>query len=313
MIAVMFAALGVDASVFLSIWAMALVRLHAARPVGEMRPTLRHYSIGFVTNVFDTLGVGSFATTSAFFKLWQVVRDEQIPGTLNVGHTLPSVLQAFLYMTFVHVEMTTLMPMVGATILGAWLGAEVAAGWPRRKIQIGMGIALLLAATAMVMTQFSLFPPGGDSLGLGGVKLVVAVVGNFILAMLMMLGIGFYAPCMVMVCLLGMNPAAAFPIMMSSCAFMMPVGSIPFIRRESYDVKAALGLALGGLPGVLAVAILVKSLPLTAVRWLVIVVVIYAATMMLRSATLEARSRKRTTVTPDPAGVQIARPNDSLT
>jgi len=312
MIAVMFAALGVDTSVFLSVWAMALARVHAARPVGEMRPTLRHCGIGFVTNVFDTLGVGSFATTSAFFKLWRVVPDEQIPGTLNVGHTLPSVLQAFLYMTFVHVEMTTLMPMVGATILGAWLGAEVVAGWPRRKIQIGMGIALLLAATAMVMTQFSLFPPGGDSLGLGGVKLAVAVVGNFILAMLMMLGIGFYAPCMVMVCLLGMNPAAAFPIMMSSCAFMMPVGSIPFIRRQSYDIKAALGLAIGGLPGVLAVAILVKSLPLTAVRWLVIVVVIYAATMMLRSAVLEAQSRKATAATPDPAGIEIARSNKSV-
>ncbi len=313
MIAVMFAALGVDATVFLSIWVAALARARSARPVGDTRPTLRHYSIGFITNVFDTLGVGSFATTSALFKLWRVVPDEQIPGTLNVGHTLPSVLQAFLYMTFVHVEMTTLMPMVGATVLGAWLGAEVVAGWPRRKIQIGMGIALLLAATAMVMTQFSLFPPGGDSLGLGGVKLVVAVVGNFILAMLMMLGIGFYAPCMVMVCLLGMNPAAAFPIMMSSCAFMMPVGSIPFIRRESYNVKAALGLALGGLPGVLAVAILVKSLPLTAVRWLVIVVVIYAATMMLRSAVLETRSRKTTAVTPDRAGIEIAPSNDSLT
>lgn len=313
MIAVMFAALGVDASIFLWVWVMALMRSRSARSRGDIRPTLRHYGIGFITNVFDTLGVGSFATTSSLFKLWQVVRDEQMPGTLNVGHTLPSVLQAFLYMTFVHVDMTTLMPMVGATIVGAWLGAEVVAGWPRRKIQIGMGIALLLAATAMVMTQLSLFPPGGDSLGLWGPKLIVAVFGNFMLAMLMMLGIGFYAPCMVMVCLLGMTPAAAFPIMMSSCAFMMPVGSIPFIRRESYNVKAALGLALGGLPGVLAVAILVKSLPLTAVRWLVIAVVIYAATMMLRSAVVEARSSKVKAITQDPAGIEIARSNDSLT
>ena len=292
MITLMFAALGLDASVLLAVWSWMLVHTRPARSEGDLRPTLRHCGIGFITNVFDTLGVGSFATTTSLFKLWRVVRDEQIPGTLNVGHALPSVLQAYLYMTFVHVSMTTLVPMVGATIIGAWLGAQVVAGWPRRKIQIGMGIALLLAAAAMVMTQFSLFPVGGDSLGLTGIKLIVAIVGNFLLAMVMMLGIGFYAPCMVMVCLLGMNPAAAFPIMMSSCAFMMPVGSIPFIRRGSYNVKAALGLAIGGLPGVLLVAWLIKSLPLTAVRWLVIVVVTYAATMMLRSAIREKRSRR---------------------
>jgi uncharacterized membrane protein YfcA len=147
-----------------------------------------------------------------------------------------------------------------------------------------MGIALLVAAGLFLMTQLNLFPGGGDAIGVRGIKLIAAVGGNFLLGALMSLGIGLYAPCMILVSLLGMNPAAAFPIMMGSCAFLMPIGSLRFIRERAYSLRAALGLAIGGIPGVLIAAYVVKSLPLYAVRWLVIVVVVYTAVTMLYSA-----------------------------
>jgi uncharacterized membrane protein YfcA len=100
----------------------------------------------------------------------------------------------------------------------------------------------------------------------------------------MTIGIGLYAPCMIMVTLLGMNPIAAFPIMMGACAFLMPVASVRFIRFDAFSMRAALGLTLGGIPGVLIAFFVVKSLPLVAVRWLVVVVVLYAAVVMLHSA-----------------------------
>ena len=106
----------------------------------------------------------------------------------------------------------------------------------------------------------------------------------------MTLGIGLYAPCMILISILGMNPRAAFPIMMGSCAVLMSVSSAPFIRSERYNRKAALGLTVGGIPGVLLAAFVVKSLPLSAVRWLVVAVVIYTASMMLRSALQERRA-----------------------
>jgi uncharacterized membrane protein YfcA len=109
-------------------------------------------------------------------------------------------------------------------------------------------------------------------------------IGSVILGALMTLGIGLYAPCMILVSLLGMDPKAAFPIMMGSCAFLMPVASARFIQAGRYSPRVALGLALGGLPGVLIAALIVKSLPLTAMRWLVVLAVIYAAFTMLRSA-----------------------------
>jgi hypothetical protein len=127
-------------------------------------------------------------------------------------------------------------------------------------------------------------PVDAGTLALSGVKLALGLIGNFILGALMTLGIGLYAPCMIMVGLLGMNARAAFPIMMGSCAFLMPVSSATFIRKDAYSPRAALALGIGGLPAVLIAALLVKSLPLYYVRWLVVGVVFIAATMMLRSA-----------------------------
>jgi len=257
-------------------------------------PTPLQIAIGFVTNFFDTLGIGSFATTTSFFKLRRVVPDRLIPGTLNVGHTTPTVVQAFIFISIVAVEMRTLVAMIAAAVAGAWLGAGIVAGWPRRKVQIGMGVALLVAACLMLATQRKWFPGGGEALGVDGMRLWLGLAGNFALGALMTLGIGLYAPCMILVSLLGMNPIAAFPIMMGSCAFLMPVGSMRFIRKDSFSLRPALGLALGGVPAVLLAFYIVQSLPLGAVRWLVIVVVVYTATTMLWTALVEERTAPET-------------------
>lgn len=284
-------ALGVFTAVFAIGWMLAVMRSGQERRGARVAPGALDLAIGFVTNFLDTLGVGSFATTSSIFKLWGLVRDEQIPGTLNVGHTLPSIAEAFIFIVVVQVDITTLILMIAASAVGAWLGAGIVSRWPRRKVQIGMGTALLGAAVIMAMSQLALLPGGGELTGLTGARLILAVFGNFVLGALMTIGIGLYAPCMILVSLLGMNPRMAFPIMMGSCAFLMPVGSAQFIRARSYNLKSALGLAIGGVPGVLLAAFLVKSLPLGAVRWLVVVVVIYTAAMMLRSAAIERRRR----------------------
>ena len=180
--------------------------------------------------------------------------------------------------------------MIAASIAGAWLGAGAVASWPRRRVQIGMGLALLAAASFFAMTNLHLFPPGGDTRGLTWPLLAFGLAGNFVLGALMTLGIGLYAPCMILVALLGMNPRVAFPIMMGSCAFLMPIGSLRFIAKGSYSLKAAVGLAIGGIPAVFIAAFFVKSLPLELLRWLVFLVVVYAAIAMLRSARAEDRS-----------------------
>jgi uncharacterized membrane protein YfcA len=267
-----------------------LARLRAApREPGEPgtdagAPTAASLAVGALTNFFDTLGVGSFAPTTSFFRAFQLVPDRLIPGTLNVGHALPSVAQALIFIAIVEVETRTLVALVAAAVVGAWLGAGVVAGWTRRRVQIGMGLALLAAAALLLRQLGSGAPTGADALALEGPWLAVGIVGNFVLGALMTLGIGLYAPCMILVSLLGMNAKAAFPIMMGSCAFLMPVAGMRFIGKRAYAPRVAVGLTLGGVPAVLLAAFVVKSLPLGAIRVLVLVVAVYTALTMLRAS-----------------------------
>jgi uncharacterized membrane protein YfcA len=276
---------------YLAFW-ITIVRQR--RHEGRVAPGPIELAIGFISNFFDTLGIGSFATTTTMYRLGNLVRDEKIPGTLNVGHTPPTVAQALIYITIVSVEFQTLVLLIASAVAGSWLGAGIVAGFSRRRIQVGMGTALLVAAALMTITaiqawrpDIQILPIGGNALGLSGAKLAIGCGVNFMLGALMTLGIGLYAPCMIMISLLGMDPTAAYPIMMGSCAFLMPTASLQFIRKEKYDLRAAIGLAIGGIPAVLIAAFIVKSLPLAYVRWLVVVVVVYTASVMLRSAATE--------------------------
>jgi len=274
--------------VYLVFWYAAVSRQRAAAgDRASLAPESRTLGISFIANFFDTLGIGSYATTTSMFRFWNVVRDEKIPGTLNVGYVLPTTVQAVIYITIVEVEFVTLVAIIAAAAAGAWLGAGIVASLPRRQVQIGMGFALLGAATLMLFSLTGIGPAPGVALGVAGAKLGIAVMISAILGALMMLGIGYYAPCLIMISLLGMNPTAAFPIMMGACAFLMPVGSMQFIRKQSYDLRAAIGLMIGGPLAVLIAAFIVKSLPLDYVRWGVVVVVVYTAIGMLRTASAE--------------------------
>jgi uncharacterized membrane protein YfcA len=261
----------------------------AARPC---KPRVSDLIVGFVTNFFDTLGIGCFAPTTAYYKLRSRMPDDEIPGTLNTGHALPAMTEALIFIAIVSVDMTTLVSMIVAAVLGAWLGVGIVSGLSRRAIQLGMGGALLCAALLFLVKNLDWVPGSGDALALHGPTLLFAVGVNFLLGALMMLGVGLFAPCLILVSLLGMSPLAAFPIMMGSCALLMPVGGARFVRSGRYNVGAALGLAIGGIPGVLVAAFIVRSLPIVWLRWLVLIVVVYAAAQMLRSARIERAAQR---------------------
>jgi uncharacterized membrane protein YfcA len=273
-----------------AVWWLALLRraqTDGAAGGGTTGVLSQSVVIGAVTNFFDTLGVGSFAPTTALFRALRLVPDRLLPGTLNVGHALPSVVQALVFIAIVEVEPRTLTLMIAAAVLGAWLGAKAVARWSRRRVRLGMGMALLVAA-ALLARQLVLGAPGGaEARALAGARLAVGVAGNFALGVLMTIGVGLYAPCMILVTLLGLNAKAAFPIMMGSCAFLMPVAGIRFVTEAAYVPRVALGLTLGGIPAVLVAAFVVRSLPLDAVRVLVVVVAVYTAVSLLLAARAE--------------------------
>jgi uncharacterized membrane protein YfcA len=275
----LFTALGVFSAIFAVQW----LRL-ARDPRRRERPTLSDLGIGLLTNFLDALGIGSYAPTTALYKFRGRPSDELIPGTLNVGSVAVGIAETVFFVTVIAVEPKLLVAMVASATVGAWLGAGVVSRMPRRAIQIFMGAALLIAAVTFVMGNLGAFPVGGMARGLTGWPFAVAVTANFIFGALNTIGIGWYAPSMVVLALLGLNPITAFPIMMASGGIMLPVAGLRFLRTGRFAWGPSLGLTFGGVVGVLIAVFIVKSLPLRALRWLVTVVVAYAAVVMLRSA-----------------------------
>lgn len=242
--------------------------------------------IGFFVNFFDTLGIGSFAPQTALLKFTKQTEDRLIPGTLNVSNTIPVLIQALIFIKIIEVEVLTLAPMLIAAAVGAILGAGIVSKLSVRKIQLTMGFALLITAFFMLSGQMQWVESGGEAIGLVGWKLAVAILANVILGALMTAGIGMYAPCMALIYGLGMSPLVAFPIMMGSCAFLMPAASVKFIKEGAYNRKASISMIVPGVIAVLMAAFLVKKMPLDILRWIVIVVILYTSFVMLRSAKL---------------------------
>lgn len=244
--------------------------------------------IGFVVNFFDVLGIGAFAPQTALLKFTKQTEDKVIPGTMNVANTIPVLFQALIFITIIEVDALTLVLMLVSAALGAIVGAGVVSKLSERKIRLTMGFALLVTASFMIARNLEWIQGGGDAIGLHGGKLLIAIVGNFFLGALMTAGIGLYAPCMALVFALGMSPQVAFPIMMGSCAFLMPPASIRFIREGAYNKKAAIAMAIPGVVAVLIAALIVKSLPLDILKWVVIVVILYTSAVMLRAGLVKS-------------------------
>ena len=243
--------------------------------------------IGFIANFLDTLGIGSFAPTSAAFKMTKSVDDVLVPGTLNVGDTVPVCFEAFLFFGFVDMDIMTLVLMIVASVIGSILMAGIVSKFDRKKVRYALFIGLFLLASVVLCRNLGVGPFGtqGTALGLSGGKLVIAVIFNFIFGGLMCIGVGLYAPCMAMVLALGMDAGCAFPAMMGSCAYLMAFGNGPkFIAEGRYDMVASWTQAIAGSIGVYVAYAFVKSLPLDVLTKVIVVIVYITAFLYLRDA-----------------------------
>ncbi|HEX8841719.1 MAG TPA: TSUP family transporter [Sphingomicrobium sp.] len=257
-------------------------------------PNLEATGLGIVVNFFDTLGIGSFATTTAWLKFRKMVPDRLIPPTLLVGLTPPAMLESviFLILLGVLVDPVLLFGCAIAVLLGGLVGAPLVARARVWIIQLTVAIGLLAAAAAYAMTNLHMFPGGGTASSLPLSLTILAIAANFGFGILLNFGVGNYAPTLVILSLLGMDPRLCFPIMATGASLMGAGAGVRHIQIAQIDLKVVLGLSIGGIPGVLVAAFIVKSMSLEMLRWLVIVVVLYAATVMLRAAWKGRREHK---------------------
>ena len=277
--------LGLAILFFTLILARAAVRERAV-------PTPEAVLLGAVVSFFDTLGIGSFAPTTAWMKFRKMVPDRLIPPTMLVGLTPPAMTESviFLILLGVRVDPVLLFGCAIAVLLGGLVGAPLVAQARVWVVQLVVAIGLVLAAIAYAMTNLHLFPGGGTAASLPMGLTIAAISANFAFGVLLNFGVGNYAPTLVTLSLMGMDPRLVFPIMAAGAAVMGAGACVRHIQMGQMNLKVVIGLALGGVPAVLVAAFIVKTMPLELLRWLVIVVVLYAAAVMGRAAILGRRS-----------------------
>ena len=253
---------------------------------GQAIPKVEGLALGAVTNFFDTLGIGSFAPTIAWLRFRRLVEDRLIPLTMLSGYTIPSILQGviFLILLGMKVDPWLLLACMVAMVAGGYAGVPIAARAPVRLIQAIVGTALLVAAFFYILSNLGWMPPGGTASSLPVTLAVVTVAAHLVFGVLLSFGVGNYAPTLAMLSLMGMDPRLAFPIMAAAAGFAGTTAAACCIRTVKLDLRLVLGLTIGAIPAVLVAAFIVKEMPLTMLRWLVVVVVTYAGVTLLATA-----------------------------
>lgn len=257
----------------------------------EKKPIFQRFGlgmiIGFFTDFGDTLGIGSFATTTAAFRATHYVNDDRkLPGTLNAMHAIPVIVEALFFITAVKVELMTLIPMTTAAVIGAYIGTHVTRKWHAPTVQRVMAGALLIAVIIMIVRMIT--TPGADNTmavhGLHGWWLVLGVVFNLGIGILMTMGLGNYAPELIFFSLMGVNPAVAFPVMMLDAALIMPTTAWNVIKMDRVSWRGFAGVAIGGVLGVIVAAKFFTSMDVELLKKLIIGVSLWTVYGLLRDS-----------------------------
>ena len=287
MLVALFTALIVAALAF----SFVLIRAAIAR---SAVPTAESMLLGAVVSFFDTLGIGSFAPTTAWLKFRKLVPDRLIPPTMLVGLTWSVFAESIIFLKLITVDPVLLIGCAVAVLVGGLVGAPLVVRSRTWVVQLVVGIALVIAAVAFTMTNRNWMPAGGAALSLPLWLTILAIAANFIIGILLNFGVGNYAPTLIILSLMGMNPRAIFPIMAAGAAVMGAGACIRHIQIGKIDLRVVLGLGIGGVPGVLAAAFIVWKIPIDLLRWLVVLVVLYTAAVMFRAAILGRRAEPLT-------------------
>lgn len=243
--------------------------------------------IGLVTDALDTLGIGSFATTTSLFKVTKLVTDDsKLPGTMTLAHAIPVLIQSLCFIFVVKVEVLTLISMAVAAFLGAFFGTKITKNWHTPTVQAILGILLITASIIMIYRIWT--NPGSQIIhsqhGLHGVWLLLGIIFNFTIGILMTMGLGNYAPELIFFSLMGLSPTVAMPVMMLDAAMIMTASSRGFIKNKRVSWDGFAGLVTGGVVGVLIAVLFLTRLNIDSLKALVIIIVTFTGIMLIRSS-----------------------------
>ena len=265
--------------------------------VGGSSKTIKASIVMFLCLFIDGLGIGSYGPMTAGFKALHVVRDKMIPGTLQTVSLTYTLVASLVFIQTVEIEVATLASSIIAAGVGAFLGGGLVSRLDLNKTRITIGVCLIFVAFILVARLTGLLGVEDvveeDRYGLTNTpwKLVVLIVVSFVFGALMTIGVGIYAPLLCTVALLGMDTTVAYPLMLGSCAVLIPVAAISFIRQSldaptpQYDRKVSVVAnivgTIGGACGVIVITFLMTNLNVSMFNWVVTVIILIIAAQMI--------------------------------
>lgn len=229
----------------------------------------------------STFGISDFAIGASLYPKANWVEDKKLPGTLNTACVIPVAAMALAYISSIEVGIATLLIPIVAQVVGAYISPRFVVKLPKNTIKKFVIAGLIVAGGLILAGKLGVYPSGGTKTSLQGFSLVMLGVLSMIYGALNNIGIGSYALTMATVYAFGLNPAVAFPIMMGACTFSVPVGSIQFVKLNSYSRKITFFSATFGVIGVLVAAFLVKGLNTNILQWVVLGVILYSVISMI--------------------------------
>lgn len=239
----------------------------------------------YATVVFllSTFGISDFAIGTSLLPKFKWVSTERLPGTLNTECVVPVAVMALCYISVISCDPVTLIVAILCQVVGSYVSPRFVVKLPANKIKIGVCFGLIVVALIILAGKLGVYPSGGEATGFAGAKLVVFGALMFLYGALNNIGIGSYALTQATVYAMGLSPAVAFPIMMGACTFSVPVGSMQFIKLDSYSRKQTFFTSIFGCIGVLIAVFIVKSMDTELLKWIVLVVIVYSVVTMLMS------------------------------
>lgn len=224
------------------------------KQVEKFTQTFKYGILGFITNFFDFLGIGSYAPQMIVMKK-DIEKNYFLPGTLTVANFLPVLLETIIGISIIKVEPLTLIILPLAASIGGYLGAKVTNAKNSRKINKVLIVVLLLSGIFLIANAFEVYPLNNIETNLYGlddnpIKLLIVIVGFFILGILQSFGLGIYAPGFALLGVLGVSYIAILPINMLSSVCLSTTASFEFLSKKKYIKPIAATITIFGVLGV---------------------------------------------------------------
>jgi uncharacterized membrane protein YfcA len=216
--------------------------------------------IGFISNLLDTVGIGSFAVIVAMRKMLGVMPDDvKLIGSMNIQAVITALAQMLIFLHYIKLDLTTMLVSIAMITLGGFLSGLIAVRINKAIVHNVMLIAFIVTGILLFLIQLDVLQFTSTSDAITGIRLGIFAIFMLIAGMLPAFGVGYYSLVKTSIFLFGVNPIIAFPIMAAASSYQMPVTAITFMSKNKFYTKSSILLAIFGLIGVFIAAPLIST------------------------------------------------------